>query len=394
MKNKLKLSTKMTFSFMSIIILLIVISLISVITFNKSLNGFTEYRGLARDTNLTGELTKAMLMVRMNVKDFLIRGNKKDIEEYNNYKDTMLTLLEKARKEIQKPERAVIINNVDEKVSQYFLMFQKVIEYKAARNNIVMNILDVNGTIIENKMTDIMISAEKDGDAMAAFYMGIGMKHFLLARLYMTKFLNTNLQSHADRVYEELDKYSAQADILDRELQNPTRRSLLLEIIEAAKIYREGFISVEDIIFARNEIIDNSLDKLGPDIAENFEKVNLSVRKDQDILGPKVQSGNENAIFLVSIAAILGIIIGVVLAALVTMNVLKQLGADPAVISEVADSIARKDLTFQFKSGRNGIGGVYASIKKYERFSYRHDGRDEYRYGFPCGCIHRASFHI
>ncbi|MCK5674418.1 MAG: hypothetical protein KAH95_13645, partial [Spirochaetales bacterium] len=289
MERKLKLSTKMTISFVSIIILLIAISLISVVTFNTSLKGFTEYRGLARDTNLTGELTRDMLMVRMNVKDFLIRGDSKDIEEYNNYKNKMLTLLETARKEIQKPERAQIINSIDEQVSQYFLMFQKVIEYKAARNTIVLDVLDINGPFIENKMTDIMISAEKDGDAMAAFYMGIGMKHFLLARLYMTKFLDTNLQSHADRVYEELDKYSVQADILDRELQNPTRRSQLEEIVEAASIYREGFTSVVEIIFARNKIIDNSLDVLGPDIAKNFEKVNLSVRKDQDILGPKVQ---------------------------------------------------------------------------------------------------------
>jgi methyl-accepting chemotaxis protein len=37
---------------------------------------------MARDANLSGRLQANMLMVRMNVKEFIITGSYKDLQEY------------------------------------------------------------------------------------------------------------------------------------------------------------------------------------------------------------------------------------------------------------------------------------------------------------------------
>lgn len=65
------------------------ISAFSIYAGITSSSGFTEYRELARDTNLSGRLQTNMLMVRMNVKDFLITNSERDIQQYSEYLEQM-----------------------------------------------------------------------------------------------------------------------------------------------------------------------------------------------------------------------------------------------------------------------------------------------------------------
>ncbi|MBF0383500.1 MAG: methyl-accepting chemotaxis protein, partial [Magnetococcales bacterium] len=73
MKN-LKVSSVMALGFGIAIVLLLIVSGVAYNGLGEAVSGFTNYRGLARDTNLAGRLQANMLMVRMNVKDFNITG--------------------------------------------------------------------------------------------------------------------------------------------------------------------------------------------------------------------------------------------------------------------------------------------------------------------------------
>ena len=68
---------------------------------NHATDGFTEYRAIARDTILSGDLQSDMLMVRMNVKDYLITNSDKDKDQYNHYHQSALKHLEKAQQEVE-----------------------------------------------------------------------------------------------------------------------------------------------------------------------------------------------------------------------------------------------------------------------------------------------------
>ena len=72
-------------AFGGLLALLLILAAVSLWTIENSSIGFTQYRGLARDTNLAGRLQANMLMVRMNVKDFIITGSEKDLEQYDEY---------------------------------------------------------------------------------------------------------------------------------------------------------------------------------------------------------------------------------------------------------------------------------------------------------------------
>jgi methyl-accepting chemotaxis protein len=118
---------KISLGFVSIIAVFLIAVVMSIISLNSAAAGFNEYRGLARDTNLAGRLQANMLMVRMNVKDFIITGSDQDLDQYNDYNDLMFEFLAEAQQEIQNPERAALIDQAQERVMDYEDTFGEVV---------------------------------------------------------------------------------------------------------------------------------------------------------------------------------------------------------------------------------------------------------------------------
>ncbi len=361
MFKDMSLAKKLGLGFSFILLLLAVVGVISYTTINSASEGFTEYRGLARDTNLMGRVQANMLMVRMNVKDFIITGSDKDRDQYADYTKKTTGFMKEAQAEIQNPERARLVDQADNALKDYEDGFVKVEKARDVRNELVNDILNVKGPFMENTLTEILISAEKDKDMSASFYAALSMKHMLLGRLYMAKFLDENLQAQVDRVNEEFGKMQNNLNVLDRELQNPQRRRWLSQVIEAKNIYTENFNKLAKVIFDHNEIISGTLDRLGPEIAKAVEDTKLSVKQDQDILGPKVQAENDQGIMFIIILAIIAIVIGLALAWFIVRGVLAQLGKDPQEIAKVARLLGQGDLDIRFDE--NNIKGVYAELK-------------------------------
>ena len=361
MKTGLTLAKKLILGFFTVLFLLTVISVLSYFTIETASTDFTSYRGLAKDTNLMGRVQANMLMIRMNVKDFIITGSDKDKKQYDDYVKKTGGFIEQAQIEIQNPERARLVALATKSLKEYEAGFKKVEQAKDTRNHLVKEILDIKGPKMENTLSDILETAEKDADMSAAYNTALALKHLLLGRLYMAKFLDSNAQNHVDRVNEEFSKMQKYLEVLGQELQNSQRRIWLGEVIEEKKIYTKIFTELVRVIFDRNQTISGTLDRLGPVIAKAVEDTKLSVKAEQDILGPKVQAANDQAIWVITIIAIISIAIGVFAAWLIIRGVLKQLGKDPQEIAQIAQKIGQGDLNIVFDE--SDIKGVYGELK-------------------------------
>ena len=69
---------------------------------------------------------------------------------------------------------------------------------------------------------------------------------------------------------------------------------------------RQHFITIKDLIHRRNAIINQELDAIGPIISGAAEDVKLSVKDEQDALGPTLQSKNDDS--LPSLARVLAVV--------------------------------------------------------------------------------------
>ncbi|SLM30070.1 putative methyl-accepting chemotaxis protein (McpB) [Desulfamplus magnetovallimortis] len=360
--NKISLRIKLIGGFFTVLALLGVVSLMGFFALNGSSTGFTEYRHMARDTNLAGELQANMLMARMNVKDFIITNNQSYYEQYTHYYKNMEVFLKEAHEQIDNQDRMEKIDKIDELHLEYHTAFQKVVTLQKKNNDIINSILIVKGPEAEKALTSIMTSAEKDNDALAAFHAGLALRDLLLARLYAQKYLNSNEQSAVDRVKNEFAHMQEELDTLDRELENSDRRKRLEQAVAAKDAYATAFDDLVRTMVERNLLIDNTLNRIGPEIANLVEEVKLAIKNIQDEIGPRLQASNTNAVNVIIIASVAALMAGIFLVFMITRSVLTQLGGDPSQIAEIADRIASGDLRLQtIGDGKKSIG-VYANM--------------------------------
>ena len=361
MFKNMRLASKLYWGFGTLLVLLLIIGGVAFLALENSSTAFEHYRGLARDTNLMGRVQANMLMVRMNVKDFIIAANEEDRQQYQVYMEETKGFFDEAQGRIDDPERAALVDRAESDLEEYDQAFAQVVEQIRLRNTYFNETLNVNGPAMERALTEIMRSAERDGDAAAAFNAGLALRHLLLGRLYVMKFMETNAQDAADRASSELAASDEFLATLDAELQNPERRRLLGEAKSQLDGYVEVFDKLVPLIFKRNTVISERLDVLGPRIADDTEQVKLSVMREQDELGPRVQAQNQRSVWIIIAVAVAALVVGVGTAVLLVRGGLAQLGRDPAVIAGIAQQIADGDLTLSFDEHK--VRGVYRNMR-------------------------------
>nr|WP_321257495.1 methyl-accepting chemotaxis protein [uncultured Pseudodesulfovibrio sp.] len=361
MLKNISVNLKLALGFGGVLTLMLLVGGIGYFAMSSGLDGFTTYRGLARDTNLSGQVQANMLMVRMNVKDFIITNSDNDKQQYEKYWQVVQEFMREIKNEIQQPERAEFVAKIDRDVADYNAGFTQLARMQAERNDLVTNTLDVQGPFMEKTLTSILNAASRDNNTLAAFNAAVCIKHLMLARLYQAKFLASNEKVHLDRVRSEGGKMDEYIGLLNKELQNSTLNESLQQVAKSKALYFSTFERVVEIIFDRNnQVIAGTLDRLGPIIAQNIEKVKLSVKKDQDKLGPKVQASNEQAVTLIIIVVGIAILIGMAAAWLIARGITGPLGK----ALQLSRAIESGDLTVSINvDQKDEIGQLCSSMK-------------------------------
>jgi methyl-accepting chemotaxis protein len=364
MLKNLKLSAQVSLGYALVLALLIIVSVVSYLELGRALRGFDDYRGLARDANLAGRVQANMILVRLFAKDYILKGTDAAVDSFNERFDDLEEFVDEADREIQKPERAALVDTIVQNIDDYKEAFERVVVFMNERDDVVSNRLDPNGLAMREAITAIMESAFEDEDAEAAFYAGQVQETLLLARLYVYRYLNTNDQVDADRAQRELDGVLLErASVLDENIENPERRRLLAEFSRARDEYSAALAQVNRIINERNDVITNQLDRIGPVVATASEDVKLSVQRDQDILGPEVKAGNEKAVRNVLWLSVLAILVSIGLSWLLVTVIRRPLGGEPRDMEAIARRIAAGDLDIHFDQSTNPTG-VYAAMKE------------------------------
>ncbi len=321
MYKNMTIKAKLIASFVVISVLVAILAVYSITAIGKSADGFTSYRGMAKNSVLAGRVQSNMLMVRMNVKDYLKTPIQKEVDEFNQYYDKTDALIKEALIEIQKPVRVSMVKEISEKFHDYHDQFYAVIEFYKKRNEIVNNNLDVNGKKIEQLLTEVMSSAKKDNDMDASFEAALSVRSLLLARLYTSKYLSSNKVDHATRVDKEFNDLQHEIDLLQKEVQNPIRKSQLAQAVSLIDTYRDGVKNIVTIIKDRNIIINEKLNVIGPDIAKLAEEIKISIKKDQDEIGPEVASLNDSIKLLTTIISLFILIFSITLSILIPKDI-------------------------------------------------------------------------
>ncbi len=360
----MKISVKIFSGFLGLLFLLAIVATISIVAINNVGSGFSEYRGLALQTNESGRVQANMLMARLFVKNYILNASQENIDSVKKRANATLDLATGLLEKLHTAHEKELVKKIQEELHKYLEAFDHVIEKQNARNELVTNKLDKIGPQIERNLTEIMKSAMKDGDAQSAYNAGQNLREILLVRLYVVKFLLNNDKASYERVNKELGAYQKNTQKLLASLKNPKRRKYAKESISLAKEYGEAFLTVHETIAERNDYITNELDRIGPHIAAEIEKVKLGIKKEQDTLGPQMVETIDKNTNLSLIISILSVITGFVAAYVIGKNI-----SGPIVsITGTMQALAKGDLETEVngQTRKDEIGAMASAVQVFK----------------------------
>ncbi|MEM1167469.1 MAG: methyl-accepting chemotaxis protein [Planctomycetota bacterium] len=298
---------------------------------------------MAVDLATGSDTAVSMLMARMHVKDFLINNEPEDIEKFNATSATLLKSIAESKASFQNPERAAAIRQIEEEYAIYDTTFDRVEQIIFERNELIENMYD-SAKSSRQSLTKAIEVAAANGDPEVTALAANAAQSLLLARVYA----NHYIRSHTD---EDIASFNKWADTLQAALDDVPSDSPVAEHFAAASAdfdnYLAKFSSVRDLIAQRDELVHETLDKLGPNIAGLTNDIKDSLITD---VGQNIENiaDARSEVTLILLAVIgLCFVIGVATAYLLSTAITKPINAVVARLREIANGDG--DLTVRLR---------------------------------------------
>lgn len=283
----MKISYRIFAGFSAVLVLLLVVGGIAILSLNTVSGLFSEYRALARQTNEAGRVQANLLTARLEVKDFLISAAADDITAFKTRIAETLQAAEAYQALITASGEQDAIRRTVQDLRDYAAAFDQVAALQARRDSLVNGVLGQAGARMERDLTEVMEGAMQADDAAAAYTAGLTLRHILLARVNLLKYLLLEKEDAYRQVHAELDAYQQSAKTLLESLRPPELRARAEAAHNSTADYREAVEAVHKAITDRNAITTGTLDRIGPAVAAAIEDRTLTVKARQDDLGPR-----------------------------------------------------------------------------------------------------------
>jgi signal transduction histidine kinase/CheY-like chemotaxis protein len=362
--NKFNISTRVFSGFGIVLVLLIAIATISLLSLVGADRNVKIYRALARQTNAEGRVQANMLMTRIFAKNFVISASQDNIDGVEERAKRTVEMIAEARELTQDPGFLMIMDNLDAELAEYIGQFEVVTEKQAQRDQLVMETLNVVGPSMEKNLTAIMESAFEDGDTEDAYRAGMTMRSLMLARLYANRFLIQNDDSSYRRVIQEFIDMEENLDELKSRLEDPERIEFTTKVRAEQRVYARAFEDVHSVITSRNDIIRNQLDKIGPKVADQIERLKLAIKADQDSLGPRAEAEIDRAVTFTLLVSFISIGLGVMAAWLIGFGVSRSVRRMATGMRDLAGGNLEADIEVGERSDEIGEMGEAVKVFK------------------------------
>jgi methyl-accepting chemotaxis protein len=194
---------------------------------------------------------------------------------------------------------------------------------EAKHNELSKKTLDVTGPQIEKTLTELMRSAQRDGDAGATFGAGEALRSVLLGRLYAQRYEFLKDGATSERVNKEFTDLGERLRQLVADLKDPQRQALAKQAAALSATYKAAFDEKVAAIEAQKKLVATGLDANGRAIAKSLGDLRTSNRASQDELGAASSEAARQAQMIAMIVSGLALLFGIVAAWLIGRSITK-----------------------------------------------------------------------
>ena len=330
------LGAKLVLGFGVLSSMIMVVSVLSLTGQNASNHKAHEFSDIVGDAQLLEALQRDVLMVRMNVKDFLITNSDQDLKQYSDYLAAVKDKLKACQTAIHNPTRVQLIGQIREAMGKYEDTFAEVVRTIDQRNGTINSQMNPTAARAVTLIEEIMHTAHADGDLEAALEAAEADAEINQARIAAFKYIRSSDVKDQRAADAHIQKAQKVFEQLEKEVQNPHRRACLAEARQAFTFYADRLHGTVTQVEKRNDLVKNTLDVLGPQIAATGVQLLESIAQTEERLHHENQAAAQAAVKQAVTASIVALIIAGVTATLLIRSITSAIYKVLSVLRAVA----------------------------------------------------------
>ncbi len=361
--SNLSIGARLYTGFGVILLLVAVLSVRSVFEIGYLDEELEKNGSLASDALLVTEIDSDVGKLQLGVNRYMATREDIDVGLAKQAYIIARENIETAKKQIQNPERAKLINEIDAHIEAYKMGFEKIVELTRQRNELVNHKLDRIGPDILEMLTESNDQLAKLGDYQTANMVGAIQKDFQSVRLNVSKFLDSNDPAEIKRAkagFKEVETVLGNLKIA----LSAEHKDVLSAIEAELPKYKAAFEEMEKTITQLNAIGSAELDTYSYAIVHKVEAVKASTYAEKNRLQAETTAWvNITKIQNMAIAGI-GIVLGVVLSWYLARGIRRLVTGMTSAMRTLADG--DKSITIPGLDRKDEIGHMGQALQVFK----------------------------
>ena len=365
-----KIGRKVGGGFGVVLCLSLLIAVVGFMSLGDVGSTFKEYRALVRQTNAYRGVETNMLLTRMGVKDFIIRNDRKSIEAVHEKAKAAQENIVAAGTMTRDEREIAFVDGMKADLGRYQAAFDTVVGHQGRRDEAVTLLYEV-GPRMEKNLTQIMRGAEKDGDHILSYRTAEVMRDLMLSRLTVMKFLDRSSEDAYRAANDAFDAFGKSLIVLRDAIADPARRKMVDDVVDLTKDYDRAILATLEAIKARNALISDSLDVIGPKVAEAMESKSRAILDRQIGLGTGAMDQISQAATILAVVGAVAMLLGIAAAYLIGTGITRPIGAMTAAMARLAER--KMDVEIPATDHKDEVGEMAKAVQVFKDNMIRAD---------------------
>ena len=316
----------------------------------------TVARDLAPETAIGTESVISVYRMRLRVFDYFSTGNEEILERFDEMETDFRAVMAKAQEDIQEPERASLVDRIEDTTNQYIESFRNVlVPAKRQVLSIIADQLDVHGPNATKALRlalNGVANREPDSDLRAGLEQLLN--DALIMRMTAERYLATGDEDSQKALGWAIEDLSDALELIDAENGPEFVQVYLNTVVEELEAYRAAVQKMLEQQSILVNVKSQKLDVLGPEIASMARELEASIFASLDEEADEATAETDLALkftlaaFLVS--AVLGLIVAIVMSRLMGNSVKRAKTEILGYLDDIANN--NGDLSTRLTPGR------------------------------------------
>jgi len=330
------IGTKVGLGFACVLVLLAVVSTTAYLAFQTSSQGFHTYVQRVSVVGIAREIETTFLNVRRYARDFALSGVESNVEAANKAQIQLKSLFQQGLVEIKNTERHRQLEDAARNFETYWTDFGQLVTQSREQHRLVSGTLDPTGASLTQHFETLIAAAAKAGDGNVAVLGNEGLKHLMLARLNVNKFLGENEASASSAAQKSFTDLAAVLQALDVATKGADFRKTFDEMQSGVTAYRDAYRKASDLATAVNTLVNKTMVANSQQIQTNAETIKASGIAEEKQEEHDTLSTMESTSSLIFYLSIGGLLLGALLAWLIGRGISRPVISLTAAMTALA----------------------------------------------------------